>query len=149
MLLHPTTCCNTLQHRATHYLSLHRATRLHTLQRHVSCWILQHTATCCNTVQHTATCCNTVQHTAKRGVVLNAGYVSNTSVSLMSPTMPISRSGIGSGSQIASDRRSGNSPTLIARSISVLQWCCSSGAVRDLAISIWYGVATINRLLKL
>jgi len=57
--------------------------------------MLQHAATQGNTLQLAASRNNTT-YTAKKGVVLNASYVSNTSVSLMFFTVPLSRPEIGS-----------------------------------------------------
>jgi len=59
--------CNTLQHTATRYILQHTATHCNTLQHTASsCNTLQRTGTHCNTLQHTATHCNTLQHTATR-----------------------------------------------------------------------------------
>ena len=65
-------CCNTLQHTATHCNTLqHTAPHCRTLHHtagHCTTW--QHTATYCNTLQHTRTHCNTLHHTATRCTTL-------------------------------------------------------------------------------
>ena len=58
------TCCNTLQHTATHIQGLAVDWSCHVTLTLLPD-TLQHTATHCNTLQHTATHCNT--HTGARG----------------------------------------------------------------------------------
>jgi len=71
------TCCNMLQHAATHCNTLqHAETHCNMLRHTATCWLLKYddiifrcaaataamTYTHCNTLQHTATCCYTLQH---------------------------------------------------------------------------------------
>jgi len=57
------TCCNTLQHTATHCNTLQHSRRNVTIERDTPGWVmsytLQHAATHCNTLPHSATHCNT------------------------------------------------------------------------------------------
>ena len=61
--------CNTLQHSATLCNKLHHThATFDRVMPYIYMWyhsfVMQHTATHCNTLQHTATHCNTLQHTA-------------------------------------------------------------------------------------
>jgi len=58
------TCCNTLQHTATHCNRL-QLTRVMISEVHGAMLCPLHVAICCNTMQRTATHCNTLQHAAK------------------------------------------------------------------------------------